>query len=155
MESVGQLAGGVAHDFNNILSTIIGHADLLLLKMPAEDPLRQDVDQIVSSSERAARLVQSLLAFSRKQLINPQVLDLNELIQNAGKLLRTLIGSDIELRTRIARGRVCVMADAGQLEQVLMNLATNARDAMPDGGVLTIETGRADLGTGPVRGRQP
>ncbi len=149
MESVGQLAGGVAHDFNNILSAVIGHADLLLMKMPADDPLRPDVDQILSSSERAARLVQSLLAFSRKQIINPQVIDINEIIQSVGKLLRRLIGSDVELRTRLAKGTVCVMADAGQLEQVLMNLATNARDAMPDGGVLTIETGRADLGSGP------
>lgn len=151
MESVGQLAGGVAHDFNNILSAIIGHADLMLMKMPADDPLRQDADQILSSSERAAHLVQSLLAFSRKQIINPQVIDINEVIQNVGKLLRRLIGSDIELRTRLAKGTVCVMADAGQLEQVLMNLATNARDAMPDGGVLTIETGRAELGNGPGR----
>jgi PAS domain S-box-containing protein len=151
MESVGQLAGGVAHDFNNILSAIIGHADLLLMKMQPDDPLRGDVDQVLSSSERAARLVQSLLAFSRKQIINPQVIDINEVIQNVGKLLRRLIGSDIELRTRLAKGTVCVMADAGQLEQVLMNLATNARDAMPDGGVLTIETGRAtELGSGPV-----
>ena len=148
MESVGQLAGGVAHDFNNILSAIIGHADLLLMKMPPDDPLRQDVDQILTSSERAARLVQSLLAFSRKQIINPQVIDINEVIQNVGKLLRRLIGADIELRTRLAKGTICVMVDAGQLEQVLMNLATNARDAMPDGGVLTIETGRAEPGYG-------
>lgn len=149
MESVGQLAGGVAHDFNNILSAIIGHADLLLMKMQPDDPLRGDVDQVLSSSERAARLVQGLLAFSRKQIISPQVIDINEVIQNVGKLLRRLIGSDIELRTRLAKGTVCVMADAGQLEQVLMNLATNARDAMPDGGVLTIETGRtAEPGSG-------
>jgi PAS domain S-box-containing protein len=150
MESVGQLAGGVAHDFNNILSAVIGHADLLLMKLTPDDPLRQDVDQILTSSERAARLVQSLLAFSRKQIINPQVIDINEIIQNVGKLLRRLIGADIELRTRLAKGTICVMADAGQLEQVLMNLATNARDAMPDGGVLTIETGRTGPGYGSI-----
>ena len=119
------------------------------MKMPMHDPLRPDVDQILSSSERAARLVQSLLAFSRKQIINPQVIDINEVIQNVGKLLRRLIGADIELRTRLAKGTVCVMADAGQLEQILMNLATNARDAMPDGGVLTIETDRAEPGKVP------
>lgn len=150
MESVGQLAGGIAHDFNNILSAIIGHADLLLMKLTPDDPLRQDVDQILTSSERAARLVQSLLAFSRKQIINPQAIDMNEIIQNVGKLLRRLIGADIELRTRLAKGTICVMADAGQLEQVLMNLATNARDAMPDGGVLTIETGRTGPGYGSI-----
>jgi CheY-like chemotaxis protein/two-component sensor histidine kinase len=122
------------------------------MKLTPDDPLREDVDQILSSSERAARLVQGLLAFSRKQLIKPQAIDINEVIQNVGKLLRRLIGTDIELRTRLAKGTVFVMADEGQLEQVLMNLATNARDAMPDGGVLTIETGRAEPGSGPMAG---
>jgi PAS domain S-box-containing protein len=140
MEAVGLLAGGVAHDFNNILSAIIGYGNLLELKLPPESPFLPYVGQILSAAERAARLTQSLLAFSRKQIINPKALDVNEVIRTVGKLLTRVMGEDVELRTRLAPGTLVVFADAGQLEQVFMNLATNARDAMPGGGVFTLET---------------
>lgn len=154
MEAVGQLAGGVAHDFNNILTAIIGYASLLQTKMKEDDPLRVNVEQILVSSDRAATLTHSLLAFSRKQIINPKPVDLNEIIKNVENLLLRLIGEDIKLKTILnpptpplakggerGIGDLTVMADKGQIEQVLMNLSTNARDAMPDGGLLTIETG--------------
>jgi PAS domain S-box-containing protein len=140
MEAVGQLAGGIAHDFNNILTAIGGYGALLLMKMKTHDPLRNDVEQILASSERAAHLTHSLLAFSRKQIINPKPVDLNRIVQGIEKLLSRLIGEDIDFKARLAAGHLTVMADSGQIEQVLMNLATNARDAMPGGGLLTIET---------------
>jgi two-component system, cell cycle sensor histidine kinase and response regulator CckA len=140
MESIGTLAGGIAHDFNNILTAIIGYASLLQMKMREQDPLRHSVDQILSSANRAATLTQGLLAYSRKQILNAQPLNINEIIRKVELLLRRLIGEDIELRTLLTDQEVTVLADAGQIEQVLMNLATNARDAMPDGGNLYIET---------------
>jgi PAS domain S-box-containing protein len=142
LEAVGQLAGGVAHDFNNLLSAILGYGGMLHMNMREDDPLRHDVDQILAAAERAAYVTKSLLAFSRKQIINPRPQDINEIIARGEKLLRRLIGEDIEVRTRLAPGGVVVFADSVQIEQVLMNLATNARDAMPRGGVLTLETGR-------------
>ena len=158
MESVGQLAGGVAHDFNNILQAIIGYASLLKMKIKEDDPLRRNVDQILASSERAANLTQSLLAFSRKQIINLQPVKINEIVKRVEKLLLRIIGEDIELKTILnpppppfdkggQRGieDLIVMADSGQIEQVLMNLATNARDAMPNGGSLTVETEIVEL----------
>ncbi len=145
MEAVGTLAGGVAHDFNNILTAIIGYATLSKMKMQADDPQRASIDQILSSAERAAHLTQSLLAFSRKQIINPKPVNLNDIVKGVEKLLQRLIGEDIELSTRLAGADLVVMADAGQIEQVLMNLATNARDAMPDGGVITLTTQGLDL----------
>jgi len=151
MEAVGQLAGGVAHDFNNILQAVIGYGSLVHMKLAKEDPLRHPIEQILAASERAARLVRGLLAFSRKQIINPRPVEVNEVIRGVEKLLRRLIGEEIELRTSLAPGAVTVLADSGQLEQVLMNLATNARDAMPEGGVLSIETSRLEAGPGSFR----
>lgn len=140
MEAVGQLAGGVAHDFNNILTAIIGYGNLLQMKIKEDDPLRVNIEQILSSSERAANLIRSLLAFSRKQIMNPKPVNLNEIVERVTKLLARLIGEDIELKTFLTDKDFTVMADSSHIEQVLMNLATNARDAMPDGGLLTIGT---------------
>jgi PAS domain S-box-containing protein len=146
MEAIGQLAGGIAHDFNNILTAIIGYAGLLQLKMKEDDPMRSDVEEILFSSERAAHLTQSLLAFSRKQTINPMPVNLNEIVKKVQSLLMRIIGEDIELRTVVKEPDLTVMVDRGQMEQVLMNLCTNARDAMSDGGILRIETARAEMG---------
>ena len=140
MEALGQLAGGIAHDFNNILTAIIGFATLLKMEMSADDPLRTNVTQILNASERAANLTQALLAFGRKQLINPEPVNLNEIIVALEKLLSRIIGEDIELSTVLTEEVITVLADITQIEQVLMNFATNARDAMPDGGRLTIRT---------------
>ncbi len=140
MEAVGQLAGGVAHDFNNILSAIMGYGSLLQMKMKDNDPMRFNVDQILASSERAARLVQGLLAYSRKQILNPRPINVNAVVQNIAKLLHRLIGEDVELKIILSPEPAAVMADSIQIEQVLMNLATNARDAMPKGGSLIIKT---------------
>jgi PAS domain S-box-containing protein len=139
MEAVGLLAGGVAHDFNNILTAIVGYGNLLLMKTP-DGPARGYVEQILAVTERAANLTQGLLAFSRKQIINPKPTHLNDVIRHLEKILTRVIGEDIELRVFLAPREAAVMADAGQIDQVLMNLATNARDAMPDGGMLIIET---------------
>ncbi len=140
MEAVGTLAGGVAHDFNNILTAIISYANLMLMKMDKKDPLKTYLERILNSSERASNLVHSLLAFSRKQIIDPKPIDVNNIIRKIRNLLMRLIGEDIELRIKLADKGLVVMADAGQMEQVLMNLATNARDAMPDVGIFSIIT---------------
>ncbi len=140
MEAVGQLAGGIAHDFNNILTAIIGYAHLILLKMAGDNQPKNYVEQILASAERAAGLTQGLLAFSRKQVINPQPVELNGIVRNVRKFLERIIGEDIEQQIFLEDRDLVVMADTGQMEQVLMNLATNARDAMPDGGVLRIAT---------------
>ncbi|HYA88863.1 MAG TPA: PAS domain S-box protein [Nitrospirota bacterium] len=145
MEAVGLLAGGVAHDFNNILTAIIGYGNLVKMKLAANDLVHNYVDQILSSSERAANLTHSLLAFSRKQIINPQPVNVNDIIVGIGKLLDRLIGEDIEFKIDLEGRALVVLADAGQLEQVFMNLATNARDAMIEGGTLTIKTKRVAL----------
>jgi signal transduction histidine kinase len=145
MEAIGQLAGGIAHDFNNILTAIIGYANLLSMKVEGDDIQADYVKHILSSAERAASLTQSLLAFSRKQIINPKPVDLNEIVCKVEKLLSRLIGEDIELKITSLGKNLTVLADGGQLEQVLMNLTTNARDAMPEGGLLTIETGYAEV----------
>lgn len=145
MEAVGQLAGGIAHDFNNILTAIIGYGNLLQMKMKEEGPLRTYVDELLASSERAANLTQSLLAFSRKQTINPRPVDLNEIIIGVEKLLMRIIGEDIQFKAIVADEALTVMADSGQIEQALINLCTNARDAMPGGGILTIETGAVEI----------
>ena len=146
MEAIGQLAGGVAHDFNNILTAIIGFSNLAKMKMKPDDPQQPLIDHILASSDRAAHLTQSLLAFSRKQVLQPKPVDLNAIVKNIEKLLGRLIGEDIEFTTRMAEQSLIVMADAGQLEQVLMNLVTNARDAMPEGGELSIATEMKVLG---------
>jgi len=145
LEAVGHLAGGIAHDFNNILTAIMGYGSLVRMKMQDSDPLRTFIDSILSSAERAANLTRSLLAFSRKQIINPKPVDVNDIVNRVEKLLLRLIGEDIELKTLLSGAPLTVLADSGQIEQVLMNLATNARDAMPDGGLLTIETRYAEL----------
>ncbi len=140
MESVGLLAGGVAHDFNNILTAIIGYANLLRMNMEKDSQSAAYVEQILASSERAANLTRSILAFSRKQIIDPKPMLLSDVITRLQKLLLRIIGEDIELRTSMPPQENAVMADVGQIEQVLMNLCTNAKDAMPDGGILMIET---------------
>ncbi len=145
MESIGTLAGGIAHDFNNILTAIIGYGSLLQMKMTEGDPLRYNVEQILSSANRAASLTQGLLAYSRKQILNPQPVSMNAIIKKVDLLLMRLIGENIELKTMLTDDDVSVLADAGQIEQVLMNLATNARDAMPEGGYLFIETERIEF----------
>ncbi len=144
MEAIGLLAGGVAHDFNNILTAIIGYGDLVKSKITADD-LRSYVDQILQSADRAARLTHGLLAFSRKQVLDPKPVDINEIIVNVGKLLARLIGEDIDLKLVLSPEGMTILADSGQIEQVLMNLATNARDAMPHGGSLTIATKRMKI----------
>jgi len=141
MEAIGQLAGGVAHDFNNILSAIMGYGHLLLMKMDDNDPLRNYVDQTLEAAERAATLTHSLLAFSRKQTISLKLINLSELVKRFEKFLLRLIREDIEFKTVCADEDITVMADTGQIEQVLMNLVANARDAMPEAGKLTIGTG--------------
>jgi len=141
MEAVGRLAGGVAHDFNNLLTTILGFAEQLSAQL-GEDPRRGEVDEILRAGERAAALTQQLLAFSRKQILAPQPVDLNGVVTSMEKMLRRVIGEDVDLVTSLGPDLGHVMADAGQIGQVVVNLAVNARDAMPDGGTLTLETGR-------------
>lgn len=145
MEAIGQLAGGIAHDFNNILTAIIGYGNLLQLRLGEHHQLRAYVEQILTSSERAANLTQSLLAFGRKQVIDPRQTELNQIVKSVERLLSRLISEDIEVKIDLAEGDLTVLADTAQIEQVLMNLATNARDAMPEGGKLTIRTGVAEL----------
>jgi PAS domain S-box-containing protein len=145
MEAIGHLAGGVAHDFNNILTAIIGYGNLLNMKLPEADPLHNYVDQILVSSEKAANLTHSLLAFSRKQVINPIPVDINEIVAGMKKILDRIIGEDIEFKVKTADHALIVKSDKGQMEQVLMNLVTNARDAMPHGGMLTITTEEAEI----------
>jgi signal transduction histidine kinase len=147
MEAVGRLAGGVAHDFNNLLTVITGYSDLLLNKrerMPESD--RTALEEIRRSAERGGALTNQLLAFSRRQPLQPRLIHVNELVLQLEKLLRRLIGEDVELVTIAAAAQDVVAADAGRLEQVIMNLVVNARDAMPDGGKLTIETGTVHIG---------
>jgi len=145
MEAVGQLAGGIAHDFNNILTAIIGFGTLLKMEIDKNHPSHSYATQILTSAERAANLTQALLAFSRKQVISPKPVDINEIIRGVKSILSRIIGEDIELSTKLIDKDLIIMADSGQIEQVLMNLATNARDAMPNGGSLTITTDLANF----------
>jgi PAS domain S-box-containing protein len=140
MEAVGLLAGGVAHDFNNILTAIVGYANIVKMKIKKDDPLKINLDHIINSSLRGAHLTQSLLTFSRKQPISPRAIDLNVIIRNIQKLLSRMISEDIETQVMLDERPLTILADSGQIEQILMNLATNARDAMPLGGALTIRT---------------
>jgi PAS domain S-box-containing protein len=144
LESIGQLAGGIAHDFNNVLAAIVGYGSILQMKMRPDDPSRAYIDQILAATERAASLTQSLLAFSRKQVINPANIDLNTSIRKVEKFLSRIIGEDINLTMSLRAEPLTIFCDATQIEQVLMNLATNARDAMPKGGKLLISTDRVE-----------
>jgi PAS domain S-box-containing protein len=146
MEAVGRLAGGIAHDFNNLLAVIMGHSDLIRAVLKKGDALAHDVEQIRRASERAATLTRQLLAFSRRQFLQPQVIDVNTLVSNLATMLRRLISENIHLELKLDADAGRVSADPGQLEQVIMNLAVNARDAMPQGGRLTLETAPAPLG---------
>jgi len=145
MEAVGKLAGGVAHDFNNLLTAIIGHSEMCLRRLTREDGLYSHVEQIQKAGDRAAGLTRQLLAFSRKQILQPKVIDLNSIVGDLSLMLQRLIGEDIDLMMRLATNVGKVKADPNQVEQVLMNLAVNARDAMPNGGKLTIETSNVYL----------
>jgi CheY-like chemotaxis protein len=145
MEAVGLLAGGVAHDFNNLLTAMIGFSALAMNTLPEDDAGRALLQQAMDAGERAAGLTQQLLAFSRKQVLQPQVLDLNLVVADMDRLLRRVIGEHIDLATVLAPELWLVEADPGQVEQVILNLAVNARDAMPAGGKLTIETANVEL----------
>jgi signal transduction histidine kinase/ActR/RegA family two-component response regulator len=145
LEAIGRLAGGVAHDFNNILSAVIGFGELLRDDLPAGDPRRSDMGEVLKAAERGRNLTRQLLAFSRRQVLQPAVLDLNQVIQDMGGMLARLLGDEIEVILSLTAGLGQVVADRSQIEQVIMNLAVNARDAMPDGGRLTIETRNVDL----------
>jgi len=153
LEAVGQLAGGVAHDFNNVLTAITGYADLLLGDLAVEDPKRQDVQEIKAAAQRAATLTRQLLAFSRKQVLQPRVLDLNAVVRTLEKMLQPLIGEHVKLRIVLEPALGAVRADPAQIEQVIMNLAVNARDALQGGGQLTIETANVDLDEAQARER--
>jgi two-component system cell cycle sensor histidine kinase/response regulator CckA len=145
MEAVGRLAGGVAHDFNNLLMVIKGHTELLLNAVPTSEQVSRKIEQIERAADRASTLTRQLLAFSRMQILQPRVMNLNGVVEDMGRLLPRLIGEDIELVMRTAADLGAVRADASQMEQVIMNLAVNARDAMPGGGRLLIETSNEEL----------
>ena len=145
MEAIGRLAGGIAHDFNNLLTLINGNCQLSLLELREGDSLRGNIEEIKAASDRAAELTKQLLAFSRKQILEPQVIDLNQVLQGLDKMIRRIIGEDVELEVIPVEPIGRVKADPGQIEQVIMNLAVNARDAMPIGGKLTIETANVEL----------
>lgn len=147
MEAVGRLAGGIAHDFNNLLTAINGYSDLSLRKLEAGNPIRHNVEEIRKAGDRAADLTRQLLAFSRKQIMKPKVFNLNQTVADINKMLTRLIGEDIEIVTKLASDLGQVRADPGHIEQMLVNLVVNARDAMPKGGKLTIETANVELGT--------
>jgi two-component system cell cycle sensor histidine kinase/response regulator CckA len=146
MEAIGRLAGGVAHDFNNLLTAIMGYGQLMAVRMKPDDPARHDTEEILKAATRAALLTRQLLAFSRREIIQPRLLDLNVIVSEMGKMLRRLIGESIDLAVVPGENLWAVKADPGHMEQVLMNLSVNARDAMREGGRLTIETSNIDLG---------
>ncbi len=145
MEAVGRLAGGVAHDFNNMLGIVMGYGEMVSRRMDHDDPLHSKVEQILKAAERAAALTRQLLAFSRQQVLQPRMLDLNLVVSEMDDMLRRLVGEDVVLVTMLDPGLGTVEADQGQVQQVIMNLAVNARDAMPDGGQLRIETRNVDV----------
>ncbi len=155
MEAVGRLAGGVAHDFNNLLTVILGYSQILAEGVPAGSRLADSTAQIKSAADRASGITRQLLAFSRKQVLSPRIINLNDIMLNLDALLRRLIGEDVEVRTDLANDLGSVKADPGQIEQVIMNLALNARDAMPQGGKLTLETANAQLDESNSRSHQP
>ena len=148
LEAVGRLAGGIAHDFNNLLSVIVTYTAFAIEELRAADPIREDLEEVRMAGQRAAVLTRQLLAFGRKQILAPEILKLNEVVTGIEGMLRRLLGEDIEILVHAADDLGTVLADPGQIEQVIMNLAVNARDAMPGGGKLTIETSNADLDAG-------
>jgi PAS domain S-box-containing protein len=145
LEAIGRLSGGVAHDFNNLLGVIIGYSEALQKQMGADHPFREAIEEIQNAGNRAAALTQQLLAFSRKQVLEPKVVDLNMVVSEVQKMLRRLIGEDIALKISLREDLGMIKADRGQIDQVILNLAVNARDAMPKGGELIIETLNAEL----------
>jgi len=144
-EAIGTLAGGIAHDFNNILTALMGYATLIKIKLKTTDPLITYADQVLTASQKAADLIKNLLAFSRKQPLNLTYIDVNNIIKSTEKLLKRLLTEDIELKTKLTKDNTVIMADQSQIDQILFNLASNARDAMPNGGRLTIETDIVNL----------
>jgi two-component system, cell cycle sensor histidine kinase and response regulator CckA len=145
MEAIGRLAGGIAHDFNNMLSVIIGYSDIVLLRLPADSAIRNEIREIRNAGERAGQLTRQLLAFSRKQVLQPEVLNLNETILEMEKMLKRLIGEDIDLAVHLSESLDRVKFDPGQIEQIILNLVVNARDAMPRGGKILIQTANIEL----------
>jgi two-component system, cell cycle sensor histidine kinase and response regulator CckA len=145
MEAVGRLAGGIAHDFNNLLTAIRGNAELMSHRVKKDPAMAAEVDEILHASDRAASLTRQLLAFSRKQVLQPIALDINEIVSGVARMARRLIGTDVQLRLDLARSVSQVLADPAQVEQVLLNLIVNARDAMPSGGTITVKTGNVHL----------
>lgn len=154
MEAIGQLAGGVAHDFNNILMVIMGYADVLKSDNNLDDQHQQKVQKILSAAEKASKLTHNLLTFSRKQVMKTRVANLNEIVLHIQEFIGRIIGEDIQLASILSADGLLVDVDSAQIEQVLINLATNARDAMPDGGRLTIETGRQSIDTSSAQGNE-
>ncbi|HSD29929.1 MAG TPA: ATP-binding protein [Vicinamibacteria bacterium] len=154
MEAVGRLAGGIAHDFNNLLMVIMGHGELLRRGLEADDSRLRKVQHVMGAAERAARLVRQLLAFSRKQVLEPQVVDLNAVVSDTARMLHPLLGEDVHIVTRLAPALGRVRVDPAQIDQVLMNLAVNARDAMPQGGTLCLETANVAAAPGGPGGEQ-
>jgi PAS domain S-box-containing protein len=152
LESVGLLAGGVAHDFNNLLTVVLSNCDLALTALSPEHAAYEDVAEVRAAGERAAALTRQLLAFSRKQVLQPRRLDLNAVVRGAERFLDRMLDGIVELRLDLAEWLPPVLADAGQLEQVLMNLVVNARDAMPEGGVVVVETADVELAEGDIAG---
>jgi signal transduction histidine kinase len=146
MEAIGELAGGVAHDFNNLLTAIIGFTTLAQLSTEQDDPTYSYLDEVLVASERATHLTRGLLAFGRRQAVNPQPADLNDIVVKIEKLLRRLISEEIELRISLHERRLLVRTDYGQIDQILLNLATNGRDAMEQAGILTIATDVVEMG---------
>ena len=155
MEAIGRLAGGIAHDLNNALTAIAGYSELALAELPADHPTRADVEEIRRGTERAGSVTRQLLAFSRKELLEPRLFDLNETIDSLGRLLARLIGTNITVRTDLARGLPPILGDPGQVEQAVINLAVNARDAMPRGGDLTLSTSLETLDEAAARANAP
>ena len=155
MEAVGRLAGGLAHDFNNLLTVILGHSQILLADLAPDASIRGKIEEMQSAGERAAALIRQLLAFSRKQALEPKVFPLNAAIRNIETMLRRLIGEDVQLAIRLDPADGHVKADPSQLEQVIMNLVVNGRDAMPNGGLLAIETSQVELTRTPMHHLQP
>ena len=151
MEAIGRLAGGVAHDFNNLLTIITGYSDLSLEQVESGSPIRGHIEEVKKAADRAAALTRQLLAFGRRQVLSPQVLNLNKIVASTDKMLRRLIGEDIDLVTKLDPDLSQTKVDPGQVEQVIMNLVVNSRDAMPEGGKLTIETANAELDANYVR----